>query len=81
MMADMQTHQAPSAAMQTHQAPSALLDYEGAAPILGCSPRMVRNLVEQRKIDFVKVGKLVRIEPAALERYIEGHRRKAVAGS
>ena len=43
---------------------------------------MVRNLVEQRKIDFVKVGKLVRIEPAALERYIEGApTRKAVAGS
>jgi excisionase family DNA binding protein len=45
-----------------------LLDYEGAAPCLGCSPRMVRKLVETRQLDSVKVGKLVRIEPDAIER-------------
>jgi excisionase family DNA binding protein len=54
-----------------------LLDYETAAPILGCSPRLVRKLVETRQLDHVKVGRLVRIEPAAIDRYIERHRVEA----
>ena len=54
-----------------------LLDYEGAAPCLGCSPRMVRKLVETRQLDSVKVGSLTRIEPDAIERYIEANRRVA----
>jgi excisionase family DNA binding protein len=56
---------------------SGLLDYETAAPVLNCSPRMIRKLVETRKIDSVKVGRLVRIEPAAIDRYIERNRRLA----
>jgi excisionase family DNA binding protein len=57
--------------------PPALLDYDTAAAILGCSPRMVRKLVETRQLDSVKVGRLVRVEPDALDRYIERHRRPA----
>ena len=64
--------------MPTQQVP-ALLDYEAAAPILGCSARMVRKLVDLRQLDSVKVGALVRIEPAAIERYIDAHRRAAVS--
>jgi len=56
----------------------ALMDYEHAAPLLGCTPRMVRKLVETRQLDHVKVGRLVRIEPAAIARYIDQHRREAV---
>jgi excisionase family DNA binding protein len=56
-----------------------LLDYEQSAPVLGCTPRLVRKLVETRQLDSVKVGRLVRIEPDAITRYIEAHRRKAVA--
>jgi excisionase family DNA binding protein len=56
-----------------------LLDYEDAAPILNCSPRLVRKLVETRQLASVKVGKLVRIEPAAIEKFIEAHRRPAAA--
>ncbi len=55
-----------------------LMDYDGAAEMLGCSSRMVRKLVETRQLDHVKVGRLVRIEPAALARYIDQHRRVAV---
>jgi len=55
-----------------------LLDYEGAAPALGCSPRMVRKLVETRQLDSVKVGRLVRIELGAIERFIEANRREAI---
>jgi excisionase family DNA binding protein len=56
----------------------ALLDYDGAALLLGCTPRMVRKLVETRQLDSVKVGRLVRVEPEAITRYIERHRRPAV---
>jgi len=59
----------------------ALLDYEGAAPYLNCSPRMVRKLVELRQLDSVKVGRLVRIERAAIERYIEANRRPTASGA
>jgi excisionase family DNA binding protein len=62
----------------THPIP-ALLDYDQAAPYLGCTPRLVRKLTETRKLDSVKVGRLVRIEPDAIARYIESHRRKAVS--
>jgi excisionase family DNA binding protein len=56
-----------------------LLDYEGAADLLFCTPRLVRKLAETRQIDSVKVGRLVRIEPEAIERYKDAHRRKAVS--
>jgi len=56
-----------------------LLDYDQAAPVLGCTARLVRKLTETRQLDSVKVGRLVRIEPEAIERYIEAHRRKAVS--
>jgi hypothetical protein len=56
-----------------------LLDYPGAAQFLGCTPRLVRKLVETRQLDSVVVGsRLVRIEPAAILRFIERHRREAV---
>jgi excisionase family DNA binding protein len=56
-----------------------LLDYDEAAEPLHCSPRLVRKLVETRQLDSVKVGRLVRIEPAAIQRYIERHRREAIS--
>ncbi len=55
-----------------------LLSYEEVAEILGCTPRMVRKLIETRQLDHVKVGRLVRIESAAIERYIDRNRRAAV---
>lgn len=55
-----------------------LLDYDGAAAALNCTPRLVRRLVETRQIDVVKVGKLVRFEPEAIDAYIERRRRQAV---
>jgi excisionase family DNA binding protein len=63
--------------MSTHDTTPALLDYADAAPILKCSERMVRKLVESRQIESVKVGKLVRLEPAALAAYIARNRRPA----
>lgn len=60
------------------QTTTKLLDYEDAAEVLSCTPRLVRKLVETRQLDSVKVGSLVRIEPAAIDRYIGRHRREAV---
>ncbi len=40
---------------------------------------MVRKLIQNRQIETVKVGRLVRIELSALDRYIEANRRPAVA--
>jgi excisionase family DNA binding protein len=57
--------------------PEALHDYESAAPVLRCSARMVRKLVETRQLASVKVGTLVRIEPEAISDYIERNRRDA----
>jgi excisionase family DNA binding protein len=72
-MAGMQVHEASSLAT------TKLLNYDEAAEVLGCTPRLVRKFVETRQIDFVKVGRLVRIEPGAIERYKDAHRRVAVS--
>jgi excisionase family DNA binding protein len=56
----------------------ALLDYSQAAKIMGCTPRLVRKLVETRQLASIKVGRLVRIEAQAVQEYIDRHRRMAV---
>jgi excisionase family DNA binding protein len=53
------------------------LTFEEAADYLKCSPRLVRALVERRQLDSVKVGVLPRVEPRAIQRYIEANRREA----
>jgi excisionase family DNA binding protein len=54
-----------------------LLDYDGVAEQLRCTPRFARKLVETRQLDSIKVGRLVRVERAAIARYIDAHRRMA----
>ena len=56
-----------------------LLDYDGAAAILNCTPRLVRKLVETRQLASVKVASLVRIEPDGISDYVSRHRRDAAA--
>lgn len=52
-----------------------LLNFEEAAEMLGCTPRMVRKLVETRQLASVKVGRLVRVHPDDIDTYVRGHRR------
>ena len=59
--------------------PGALLDDDLAAAQLRCSPALVRKLIRTGELEAVKVGSLVRIEPSAIDRYIEAHRRSAVS--
>jgi excisionase family DNA binding protein len=58
-----------------------LLDVEGLARRLGVSVRFVRRLVEERRIPYVKVGRFVRFDPVAVERWIDGARMEPIPPS
>lgn len=51
-----------------------LLDIAAVAETLGTSRRHVQRLVAERRIPFVKVGRFVRFDPAALEAWIDTRR-------
>lgn len=51
-----------------------LLTVEDAAERLSTSVRFIRRLVAQRRIEFVKVGRHVRISEAALAAFIDAGR-------
>jgi excisionase family DNA binding protein len=48
-----------------------LLTVEAAAERLSTSPRFIRRLIAERRIEFVKVGRHVRISESALADFIE----------
>ena len=51
-----------------------LLTVEQVASRMNCKPRFVRRLIAERRIEFVKVGRYVRISEAALAAFIKaGH--------
>ena len=52
----------------------ALLTVEQAAERLGTKPRFVRRLIAERRIEFHRVGRHVRISEGALADFIEGGR-------
>ncbi len=51
-----------------------LLTVEPAAERLSTSPRFIRRLIAERRIEFVKVGRHVRISETALAAFIEAGR-------
>jgi excisionase family DNA binding protein len=51
----------------TELATPPLLDVDGLAERLGVTVRFVRRLVEDRRVPYVKVGRLVRFDPADVE--------------
>ena len=55
-----------------------LLDIEQLANRLGVSVRYVRRLVAERRIEYIKVGHLVRFEPQQVERWIDHSRVSAL---
>jgi excisionase family DNA binding protein len=48
-----------------------LLTIDQAAAVLAVNVRMIRQLIETRRIAFVKVGRLVRIRESEIHRFIE----------
>ena len=51
-----------------------LLTVEAAADYMSTSVRFVRRLIAERRIEFVKVGRHVRISESALANFIESGR-------
>jgi excisionase family DNA binding protein len=49
----------------------ALLTVEAAATRLSTSPRFIRRLIAERRIEFVRIGRHVRISESALADFIE----------
>lgn len=47
------------------------LDVAQAAEYLGMKPRFIRRLVDERRIDFFKVGRFVRLDPDVLDQFLE----------
>ena len=56
------------------QAAAVLLTVEAAADRLSTSPRFIRRLIAERRIEFVKVGRHVRISESALTDFIDAGR-------
>jgi len=54
--------------------PDQLLTVDAAAERLSTSVRFVRRLIAERRIEFVKVGRHVRISESALAGFIEAGR-------
>ncbi len=50
--------------------PDHLLDVDQVAVILGTTPRFPRRLIEERRIEYVKVGRHVRIRASVLADFI-----------
>jgi len=51
-----------------------LLTADEVAARLRATPRFVRRLVAERRIEYVKVGRLVRFEASAVAAYIDSNR-------
>src|SRR5208283_2010218 len=48
-----------------------LLDIGAVAEALGVTPRHIQRLVSERRISFLKVGRFVRFDPAALNVWLD----------
>jgi excisionase family DNA binding protein len=51
-----------------------LLTVDAAAERLSTSPRFIRRLIAERRIEFVKVGRHVRISESALAEFVDAGR-------
>jgi excisionase family DNA binding protein len=60
--------------------PEVLLDVNGLAVRLGVSVKFVRKLVDQRRVPFVRIGRLVRFDPTAVTAWLASNRVDPVSG-
>lgn len=54
---------------------AALLDLPAVARWLGANERHVRRLVNERRIPFLKWGRLLRFDPVEIEAWLDDARR------
>jgi excisionase family DNA binding protein len=57
-----------------------LLGVDRAAHLLGISTKTLRDWIQYRKIDYVKVGTRVMIRPETIRNYVATNTRRAEAG-
>lgn len=68
----------PAAAGSGLDSRQELLDVPGLAAYLAVSEKFVRKLVDQRRIPFLKVGKLVRFDPTDVTQWLSSCSVEAV---
>jgi excisionase family DNA binding protein len=56
-----------------------LLTVDEAADRLSTSPRFIRRLIAERRIEFVRIGRYVRISESVLSDFIEAGRVEPMA--
>lgn len=66
--------------MSDNKDPQQLLDMIQAAAFLGIRRSRIRAAVFRREIPFIKIGRLVRFDPRALETWLSAHTVGARAG-
>ena len=71
------TRRAPTSAT-TWVLETPLLDIDAVALALGVTRRHVQRLVAERRIPFLKVGRFVRFDPAALNVWLDQQRVEPV---
>lgn len=54
--------------------PERLLSLSDTAKILGCSLKTIRRRIEAGELVTIRDGRLVRVHPDDLNRYIQNHR-------
>jgi excisionase family DNA binding protein len=59
---------------QTHDPGPGLLDVSAAAAYLSTGVPFIRRLVRERRVPYVKLGRLVRFDPADLDAFIDAGR-------
>ena len=60
--------------MTTTETVPHLLTIDQLAEHLGITTRHVRRLIAERRVPYLKVGKLVRFDPAELAGWLDGRR-------
>lgn len=58
-----------------------LLTVEQAGELLNTGPRFIRRLIAERRIEFVKLGRYVRISESALAAFVEAGRMEPITKS
>jgi excisionase family DNA binding protein len=56
-----------------------LFDITRLADHLGVTPRHVRRLIAERRIPYLKVGRLIRFDPDEIAEWLDSARTKAAA--
>jgi len=54
-----------------------LLDVARAAHLLGISPKTLRDWIQARRIDYVKVGTRVMFRPETIRQFVTANTRRA----